>query len=171
MAEIQFRQRSRTRPVAVQLRLPTLSIDFLLTERNGGAISARYLVAIGLDLHKYIFIAHVTQEYLDIYAHGFYQLPTPAQVRATSPDKLTVEELRHEFQHYAQRKVAPELSGFYGAVLDRDEVQDYFERQAVTMHIMDHYVREGAPLAVGRFSPFRARSCRAENVQPSVQPR
>ena len=89
------------------------------------------------------------QEYLDVYAHGFYGLPTPAQVRESLGNKFTVEELRQEFQAYTKTGMPPELMRFYGLVLERDSMEGYFERQALTMEIIDGYIREGSPFQVG----------------------
>lgn len=90
------------------------------------------------------------QAYLDVYTHGFFELPTPAQLRASLDDKVTIEELRQEFRRYARTRVARELVQFYTDVLERDTVENYFERQAVTMKIIDRYVRAGSPDEVRR---------------------
>lgn len=80
-----------------------------------------------------------------MYTQGFFELPTPAQLRASLADKMTVEELREEFQRYARTRVARQFLHFYNDVLERDTVDDYFERQAVTMGIIDKYVRRNSP--------------------------
>lgn len=40
--------------------------------------------------------------------------------------------------------MAPELVRFYTDVLERETVEDYFERQAVTMQIIERFVRPGS---------------------------
>ncbi|CAM9802038.1 unnamed protein product [Choristocarpus tenellus] len=84
------------------------------------------------------------EAFLEMYTHGFFMLPTPAQLRASLADKLTIEELRVEFLRYTRARAADELVEFYSDVLDRDTVEDYFERQAVTMRMIDLYIKPGA---------------------------
>ncbi|CAM9700874.1 unnamed protein product [Ectocarpus sp. 4 AP-2014] len=68
-------------------------------------------------------------EYLGSYTHGFAQLPSPAQLKASLAEQLSVEQLRNEFRRYIKTKVAQELIDFYLDSLDREEVTDFFERQ------------------------------------------
>ncbi|CAM9739286.1 unnamed protein product, partial [Ectocarpus fasciculatus] len=84
------------------------------------------------------------EEYLGSYTHGFAQLPSPAQLKASLAEQLSVEQLRDEFRRYIKTKVAQELVDFYLDSLDREEVTDFFERQAATMRIVDQYIREGS---------------------------
>ncbi|CAN0477642.1 unnamed protein product [Ectocarpus sp. 12 AP-2014] len=68
-------------------------------------------------------------EYLGSYTHGFAQLPSPAQLKASLAEQLSVDQLRDEFRRYIKTKVAQELIDFYVDSLDREEVTDFFERQ------------------------------------------
>ncbi|CAB1110198.1 unnamed protein product [Ectocarpus sp. CCAP 1310/34] len=83
-------------------------------------------------------------EYLWSYTKGFAQLPSPAQLKASLAEQLSVDQLRDEFRRYIKTKVAQELIDFYLDSLDREEVADFFERQAATMRIVDQYIKEGA---------------------------
>ncbi|CAM9276032.1 unnamed protein product, partial [Pylaiella littoralis] len=84
-------------------------------------------------------------EYLLSYTKGFAELPSPAQLRASLAEQLSVDHLREEFRRYIKTKVAQELVDFYLDSLHREEVTGFFERQAVTMRIVEQYIREGAP--------------------------
>ena len=55
-------------------------------------------------------------------------------------DQLSLADLRREFEKFADTKVARELPDFYKACLDREDVNDFFERQAVTTAIIDRCV-------------------------------
>ncbi|CAM9477524.1 unnamed protein product, partial [Hapterophycus canaliculatus] len=81
-------------------------------------------------------------EYLWSYTKGFSELPSPAQLKASLAEQLSVEQLRTEFRRYIKTKVAQELVDFYLDSLDREEVSGFFERQAVTMRIVDRFIRE-----------------------------
>ncbi|CBJ28884.1 expressed unknown protein [Ectocarpus siliculosus] len=83
-------------------------------------------------------------EYLWSYTKGFAQLPSPAQLKASLAEQLSVDQLRDEFRRYIKTKVAQELVDFYLDSLDREEVAGFFERQAATMRIVDQYIKEGA---------------------------
>ncbi|CAN0273478.1 unnamed protein product, partial [Ectocarpus sp. 12 AP-2014] len=83
-------------------------------------------------------------EYLWSYTKGFAQLPSPAQLKASLAEQLSVDQLRDEFRRYIKTKVAQELIDFYLDSLDREEVAGFFERQAATMRIVDQYIKEGA---------------------------
>ncbi|CAN0189228.1 unnamed protein product [Ectocarpus sp. 12 AP-2014] len=82
--------------------------------------------------------------YLYSYTKGFSQLPTPAQMRSCLKDQLSLDELRCEFEKFADSKVARELPDFYKACLDREDISDFFERQAVTTAIIDRFIRVDA---------------------------
>eukprot|EP00752_Nemacystus_decipiens_P018693 g16757.t1 len=82
--------------------------------------------------------------YLESYTKGFSTLPTPAQMKSSLRDQLSQEQLRAEFEKFAESRVAKELPEFYQACLDRDEVEDFFGRQAATTYIVDRYIRPGA---------------------------
>ncbi|CAM9272311.1 unnamed protein product [Ectocarpus sp. 4 AP-2014] len=84
-------------------------------------------------------------EYLWSYTKGFSELPSPAQLKASLAEQLSVEQLRDEFRQYIKTKVAQELIDFYLDSLDREEVMGFFERQAATMRIVERYIREDAP--------------------------
>eukprot|EP00903_Cladosiphon_okamuranus_P006658 g6501.t1 len=84
-------------------------------------------------------------EYLLSYTKGFAELPSPAQLKVTLEEQPTVDQLRDELRRYIKTKVAQELVDFYLDSLDREEVKGFFERQAVTMRIVEQYIREGAP--------------------------
>eukprot|EP00903_Cladosiphon_okamuranus_P012393 g11615.t1 len=84
------------------------------------------------------------EEYLMSYTKGFSDLPTPSQMRSSLKDQLSLAELRSEFEKFADSKVARELPDFYKACLDREEISDFFERQAKTTAIIDRFVRIGA---------------------------
>ncbi|CAM9634125.1 unnamed protein product [Ectocarpus sp. 6 AP-2014] len=84
------------------------------------------------------------EDYLYSYTKGFSQLPTPAQMRSCLKDQLSLEELRCEFEKFADSKVARELPDFYKACLDREDISDFFERQAVTTAIIDRFIRVDA---------------------------
>ncbi|CAN0106221.1 unnamed protein product [Ectocarpus fasciculatus] len=84
-------------------------------------------------------------EYLYSFTQGFSEMPSPAQLKANLAEQLSVQQLRAEFRRYIETKVAQELVDFYLDSLDREEVNGYFPRQAVTMRIVDQYIREGAP--------------------------
>ncbi|CAM9372968.1 unnamed protein product [Ectocarpus fasciculatus] len=84
-------------------------------------------------------------EYLYSFTQGFSEMPSPAQLKANLAEQLSVQQLRVEFRRYIETKVAQELVDFYLDSLDREEVKGYFPRQAVTMRIVDQYIREGAP--------------------------
>ncbi|CAM9833165.1 unnamed protein product [Ectocarpus fasciculatus] len=83
-------------------------------------------------------------EYLNSYTQGFSTLPTPAQMKSSFRDQLALEELRTEFEKFAEERQARELPDFYKACLERDEVEDYFGRQAATSAIIDRFVRVGS---------------------------
>ncbi|CAN0141568.1 unnamed protein product, partial [Ectocarpus sp. 4 AP-2014] len=83
-------------------------------------------------------------EYLWSYTKGFAQLPSPAQLKASLAEQLSVDQLRDEFRRYIKTKVAQELIDFYLDSLDREEVAGFFERQAATMRIVEQYIKEGA---------------------------
>eukprot|EP00903_Cladosiphon_okamuranus_P013298 g12395.t2 len=85
------------------------------------------------------------EQYLWAYTKGFSELPSPAQLKASLAEQLSVEQLRTEFRGYIETKVAQELVDFYLDSLDREEVEGFFDRQAVTMRIVERYIREGAP--------------------------
>ncbi|CAN0158874.1 unnamed protein product, partial [Scytosiphon promiscuus] len=89
---------------------------------------------------------HLTgdEEYLISYTKGFSELPTPSQMRSSLKDQLSLDELRQEFEKFADSKIARELPDFYKACLDREEISDFFERQAVTTAIIDRFIRVGA---------------------------
>ena len=59
------------------------------------------------------------------------------QMRLTLKDQLPHAELRQEFETFTDLKVARELPEFYKACLDREEIEDFFELQAVTTAIID----------------------------------
>ena len=59
------------------------------------------------------------------------------QMRSTLKDQLSLVELREEFETFTESKVARELPDFYKACLDREEIGDFFELQAVTTAIID----------------------------------
>lgn len=61
-------------------------------------------------------------------------------MRSSLKDQLSLEELRHEFEKFADSKIARELPDFYKACLDREEINDFFERQAATTLIIDRSV-------------------------------
>lgn len=61
-------------------------------------------------------------------------------MRSSLKDQLSLEELRQEFEKFADSKIARELPDFYKACLDREEITDFFERQAVTTYIIDRSV-------------------------------
>lgn len=61
-------------------------------------------------------------------------------MRSSLKDQLSLEELRHEFERFADSKIARELPDFYKACLDREEIDDFFERQAATSAIIDRLV-------------------------------
>ncbi|CAM9864710.1 unnamed protein product [Ectocarpus sp. 6 AP-2014] len=84
-------------------------------------------------------------EYLYSFTQGFSEMPSPAQLKANLAQQLSVEQLRVEFRRYVEAKVAHELVDFYLDSLDREEIMEYFARQAATMRIVDQYIREGAP--------------------------
>ncbi|CBJ31534.1 signal transducer, putative [Ectocarpus siliculosus] len=83
-------------------------------------------------------------EYLLSFTKGFSEMPSPAQLKASLAEQLSVEQLRDEFRKYIEMKVAQELMDFYIESLDREEIKEYFPRQAATMRIVDQYIREGA---------------------------
>ncbi|CAN0036855.1 unnamed protein product [Ectocarpus sp. 12 AP-2014] len=85
------------------------------------------------------------EEYLWSFTKGFSELPSPAQLKASLAEQLSVEQLRIEFRGYMETKVARELVDFYLDSLDREEIHGFFGRQAVTMRIVARYIREGAP--------------------------
>ncbi|CBJ31531.1 signal transducer, putative [Ectocarpus siliculosus] len=84
-------------------------------------------------------------EYLWSFTKGFSEMPSPAQLKASLAEQLSVEQLRTEFRRYIETRVAQELVNFYLDSLDREEIKEYFARQAVTMRIVAQYIKEGAP--------------------------
>lgn len=58
-------------------------------------------------------------------------------MRSSLKDQLSVQQLREEFAKFADSRVARELPDFYKACLDRDEIEDFFARQAATADIID----------------------------------
>ncbi len=60
-------------------------------------------------------------------------------MRSSLKDQLSIQELREEFAKFAGSRVASELPDFYKACLDRDEIEDFFARQAATADIIDRY--------------------------------
>eukprot|EP00903_Cladosiphon_okamuranus_P011466 g10800.t1 len=83
-------------------------------------------------------------DYLESYTKGFSTLPTPSQMKSSLRDQLSQDQLRAEFAKFAESRVAKELPEFYQACLDRDEIDDFFGRQAATTYIIDRYIRPGA---------------------------
>ena len=68
------------------------------------------------------------------------------QMRSSLKDQLSLEDLRKEFEKFADSKIARELPDFYKACLDREEIEDFFERQAATTAIIDRWDYEmGTP--------------------------
>lgn len=51
------------------------------------------------------------------------------QLKASLAEQLSVDQLRAEFRKYIKTKIAQELIDFYQDSLDREEVEDFFERQ------------------------------------------
>ncbi|CAM9626844.1 unnamed protein product, partial [Hapterophycus canaliculatus] len=84
------------------------------------------------------------QAYLQSYTKGFSTLPTPAQLKSSLRDQLALDQLRAEFEKFAESRVAKELPDFYQACLDRDEIENFFGRQAATTSIVDRYIRVGS---------------------------
>ncbi|CAM9985103.1 unnamed protein product, partial [Ectocarpus fasciculatus] len=78
-------------------------------------------------------------DYLNSYTQGFSTLPTPAQMKGSFRDQLALNELRTEFEKFAENRRARELPDFYQACLDRDEIEDFFGRQAATTAIIDRH--------------------------------
>ena len=62
-------------------------------------------------------------------------------MRSCLKDQLSLVELRKEFEKFADSKIARELPDFYKACLDREDINDFFERQAVTTSIIDRLER------------------------------
>lgn len=58
-------------------------------------------------------------------------------MKSALKDQLSLVELREEFQSFTDMKAARELPDFYKACLDRGEIEDFFELQAVTTAIID----------------------------------
>ncbi|CAM9451135.1 unnamed protein product, partial [Ectocarpus sp. 4 AP-2014] len=85
------------------------------------------------------------EDYLWSFTKGFSEMPSPAQLKASLAEQLSVEQLRVEFRRYIETKVAQELVDFYLDSLDREEITGYFGRQAATMRIVEQYIREGSP--------------------------
>ncbi|CAM9451346.1 unnamed protein product, partial [Ectocarpus sp. 4 AP-2014] len=69
------------------------------------------------------------REYLWSFTRGFSEMPSPAQLKASLAEQLSVEQLRDEFRGYMQTKVAQELVNFYLDSLDREEIHGFFGRQ------------------------------------------
>ncbi|CAM9514857.1 unnamed protein product, partial [Discosporangium mesarthrocarpum] len=84
------------------------------------------------------------EEYLREFTHGFSTMPTPAQLKASLEEQLSVSQLRAAFRKYIKSRVAHENLDFYQDSLQREEVEDFFERQAVTMRIINQYIVEDA---------------------------
>ncbi|CBJ31524.1 similar to regulator of G-protein signaling 16 [Ectocarpus siliculosus] len=84
-------------------------------------------------------------EYLYSFTKGFSEMPSPAQLKASLAEQLSVQQLRVEFRKYVETMVAQELVDFYLDSLDREEIKGYFGRQAATMRIVEQYIREGSP--------------------------
>ncbi|CAN0088475.1 unnamed protein product [Ectocarpus sp. 12 AP-2014] len=84
-------------------------------------------------------------EYLYSFTKGFSEMPSPAQLKASLAEQLSVQQLRVEFRRYVETMVAQELVDFYLDSLDREEIKGYFGRQAATMRIVEQYIREGSP--------------------------
>ncbi|CAM9384392.1 unnamed protein product [Ectocarpus fasciculatus] len=103
------------------------------------------------------------REYLWSFTKGFSEMPSPAQLKASLAEQLSVEQLRNEFRGYMQTKVAQELVDFYLDSLDREEIHGFFGRQAVTMRIVARYIRDGAPEQVSI-----SEACREEIVSTNV---
>ncbi|CAM9840605.1 unnamed protein product, partial [Laminaria digitata] len=97
------------------------------------------------------------EEYLNSYTKGFSTLPTPAQMRSSFRDQLSLEQLREEFEKFAELRVARELPDFYKACLDRDEITDFFGRQAATSAIIDRFIRPGSEQEVNIGSELRSK--------------
>ncbi|CAM9258383.1 unnamed protein product, partial [Scytosiphon promiscuus] len=84
-------------------------------------------------------------EYLWSYTKGFSELPSPAQLKASLAEQLSVDQLRQEFRRYVKTRVAQELVDFYLDSLDREEFRCFWIRPAVTMRIVEQFIRDGAP--------------------------
>ncbi|CAM9494903.1 unnamed protein product, partial [Ascophyllum nodosum] len=95
--------------------------------------------------------------YLHTYTKGFSTLPTPSQMRSSLQDQLSLEDLRKEFEKFADSRIARELPDFYKACLDREEIEDFFKRQAVTTAIIDRFVREGSEQQVNLSGEIRTK--------------
>ncbi|CAM9822251.1 unnamed protein product [Ectocarpus fasciculatus] len=101
-------------------------------------------------------------EYLHSYTRGFSTLPTPAQMKSSFRDQLSLEELRTEFEKFAEKRMARELPDFYQACLERDEIEDYFGRQAATSAIIDRFIRVGSVQEVNLSHRVRERILQTE---------
>ncbi|CAM9498997.1 unnamed protein product, partial [Ectocarpus sp. 12 AP-2014] len=102
------------------------------------------------------------EEYLHSYTYGFSTLPTPAQMKSSFRDQLSLEELRTEFEKFAEKRLARELPDFYQACLERDEIEDYFGRQAATSAIIDRFIRVGSVQEVNLSHSVRERILQTE---------
>lgn len=78
------------------------------------------------------------------FTYGFSSMPTPAELKASLEDQLSLPEVRDRFRQFAGKRFAQENLDFYEACLVRDELSGWFERQAKTMGIIDTFIRPGS---------------------------
>lgn len=103
-------------------------ISYMFFFFRGGALSANHKLKVDVyDLAMFVVAPFPRNQFFA----GLIQM------RSSLKDQLSLEELREEFAKFAGTKVARELPDFYKACLDREEIPDFFERQAVTTAIID----------------------------------
>ncbi|CAM9574915.1 unnamed protein product, partial [Hapterophycus canaliculatus] len=88
--------------------------------------------------------------------------------RASLADQLKVEELWGHFQKIAEERLSPAMPGFYKAVMERDKEEGHFERQAMTMDILNTYVADNALCPVNISEPCRQRILASEVTRYTI---
>lgn len=134
----------------------------------GLSFSAFFPVALGLSIIPQVLIYffgvqavfwsilgkpfyHLIQgdkEYLHKFTYGFDEMPSADMLTANLENQLAVPAVREQFRKFAGDRFAAENLDFYEACLERDKTIGWFERQALTMGIIDTFIVNGAPKEV-----------------------
>ncbi|CAM9331891.1 unnamed protein product, partial [Scytosiphon promiscuus] len=107
-------------------------------------------------------------DYAERFSVGLVPSVTPAVLRASLADQLKVEELWGHFEKIAEERLSSAMPGFYKAVMERDKEEGHFERQAMTMDIVNTYVADNALCPVNISEPCRQRILASEVTRYTI---
>ncbi|CAB1101804.1 unnamed protein product [Ectocarpus sp. CCAP 1310/34] len=108
------------------------------------------------------------QRYAERFSAGMRPSITPAMLRASLADQLKVDKLWALFGKIAEERLPPALPGFYKAVMDRDKEEGHFQRQAMTMDIIDTYIADNAVCRVDLTEACRDRILASEVTRYTI---